>query len=157
MRHHRHLLACSILFAISLTGIACAPRQPAPAPEVTDRPTTAVAGVEYAQVVRIDPNMFQAPPGQIRVFTTTRPLLDAARRPASDDFDNSAHPLFYMGSDDGWDFYYLADHAFGLFYRVSREHNTQDERMPLTGNSLAWREVKAAAGAATRPAAATRP
>ena len=60
-----------------------------------------------------------------------------------------------MGSDDDWDYYYLADHAFGLFHRVSREYNTQDQRMPLTGDSLGWREVKAAARATTMPDTAT--
>jgi hypothetical protein len=155
MRRYRHLLACSILSSISSIGIACASRNPAPAPEVTDRPAGVVAGLEYMQAIQIDEAIFQAPPGHIRVFTTTRPRLDAARRPASDDFDNGAHPLFYLGSDDDWDYYYLADHAFGLFHRVSREYNTQDQRMPLTGDSLAWREVKGNVSATTKPAAAT--
>ena len=144
MRHHRHLLAFSILYTLLLTGIGCASRKPGP--ELTDRPASGVVAEDYLSMVRIDPDMFQAPPGQIRVFTTSRPALDAARsRGSGDDFDNGASPLFYMGSEADWDYYYLANHAFGLFYRVSREYNPQADRMPLTGNSLVWREVKAGA------------
>jgi hypothetical protein len=138
-----------------LTGIGCATRKPAPAPDLTDRPSD----LAYLRVVRIDEDVFRAPSGQIRVFSTTRPVLDAMRRPGDGgDFDNSARPLFYMGSDADWDYYYLADHAFGLFYRARREFNSQDERMALTGNSLAWREVTATVGVTTTPdAGTTRP
>jgi hypothetical protein len=150
MRRHRHPLACSILSATSSIAIGCASSKPAS--DLSNRPSTTVAEAEYMQMVRIDPDMFQAPPGQIRVFTTTRAALDAARRQGDgSDFDNGANPLFYMGSDDDWDYYYLADHAFGMFYRVSRQHNIQDQRMSLTGDSLAWRELKAPVRAKRRP------
>ena len=137
---------------MSPPGIGCAPRESAP----TDRPVKTSAATDYIDVVRIDPDMFRAPPGQIRVYTTTRPWLDA-RRSAGDgsDFDNGARPLFYMGSDADWDYYYLADHAFGMFWRVRSEHNPQAERMPLTGNSLAWRKVKEQAAPTTEPVGAT--
>ena len=152
MRHPRSL-GRVFLCASTLIGIGCASRKAEP--ELADLPP----GVTHLEAVRISEDMFQAPPGMIRVFTTTRPALDAMRRPATRgiDFDSASRPLFYMGSDDDWDYYYLGDHAFGLFWRVRREHNRQEERMPLNGNSLAWREVKTDA-ATTRPdGAATRP
>jgi hypothetical protein len=170
MRRHRHLLACFIPSAIASLGIGigcgCAPREPAAVQVVTDRPATAVADADYLDRVQISVDAFQAPPGEIRVLTTTRSALDAARsRGDGSDFDNGARPLFYIGSDADWDYYYLADHAFSLFWRVRREFNRQDERMELTGNSLAWREVKKRPGATSRPvdpatkpdAATTRP
>jgi hypothetical protein len=156
MGRHRHLLACFILSAMASLGIGCTPRDSAP--QLTDRPTTAVPSMRYLERVRITEDMFEAPPGQIRVFTTTRQWLDAKRsRGDGSDFDNGARPLFYMGSDADWDYYYLADHAFGLFWRVRCEFNRQDERMALTGNSVAWREVRGQAGATTKPDATTRP
>jgi hypothetical protein len=148
---HRHLLAC-VTFCVTISiGLGCAPRSPVPEPD--DRPQ----GISGVEAIRISEDMFQAPPGQIRVFTTTRQDLDARRRPATrgEDFDSAARPLFYMGSDDDWDYYHLADHAFGQFWRVRREHNPQDGRTPLTGNSSGWREVTETVGATTKPDRAT--
>jgi hypothetical protein len=157
MRRTRHLPVCGILSAISAMGIGCAPQQPAPPRDVTNPQWTSELD-GYVRAMPLGADMFQAPPGQVLVYTTTRPSLEAMRRPGDgSQFDNGARPLFYMGSDDDWDYYYVADHAFGLFWRVRREHNPQGHRMPLTGNSLAWREVREKAAATTKADAATRP
>jgi hypothetical protein len=150
MGRQQHRLATFILSVISFMGAGCAPRKSAPA--ITDRPPTTQQAYAYLDRVQINEDMFRAPPGQIRVTSVSRAWLEAMRSPGDGaDFDNGARPMFYMGSDADWDYYYLAEHAFGLFYRVRRKVNQQANRMDLTGDSLVWREVKEAVGARTKP------
>jgi hypothetical protein len=107
--------------------------QQAVTPVLTDRPAT------ISPLAAIDPTAFEAPPGMVKVFTISRAALEERVRSGwPGGFESS---LFYIGSDDEWDFYFVGHHTFSLFYRVARAGNTQDDRMPLTGDSLAWRQL----------------
>jgi hypothetical protein len=132
-----HLLV-SVSFWAAVAG--CAPREPAPKIALADRPPVSA---DNLSAVQVDNEMLEVPAGTIRVVTVSRGLLDAMSRSESlDEFDNAAKLLFYMGSDDGWDYYLLAHHTFSRFYRVAGLQNEQDERMPLTSDSTGWRELK---------------
>jgi hypothetical protein len=154
-RPARHFLACLTLSIVVSAATGCATRDPSPQLALADRPaSTRAIEQDYLRRISITVETFQAPPGMIRVFTTTRRQLDAQVRanfPVG--FDGTS--VFYMGSDADWDYYLFAHHTFSQFYRVSRAENEQDNRMPLVGDSLAWREVKPDGQARSKPS--TRP
>ena len=117
----------------TLSGSACStpPQQP-PAPPPVSRNE-----VEAAPASRPAPATLPAPlpPGTVRVVTLDHGELEQfARR------DSGGHPseLFYMGSDDGHDYYYLAHHTLAHFCRVERgpgDAGDDAARTPLTRRS----------------------
>ena len=93
-----------------------------------------------APLVRLSlARIFESPPGTVRVRTVSRPGLEELVRAGGP--GGHGRRLFYMGSEADWDYYLLAHHTFSFFVRVSRDQNPMACRMPLTGNSLAWRRA----------------
>ena len=96
------------------------------------------AAVTYLEAIRV-PEFPSPTTRPDRVAKTTRAELE--RQVRSGWPSGHASLLFYMGSDKGYDYFYVAHHTFGRFYGVPDVEYPALERMPLTDNSLAWRAM----------------
>jgi len=134
-----HLFTVCSALSVGLGGVVnwgcAAPSPPRTAEILDDNLRTAAPVTQPASATQ----PATLPSGTVQVFTVTRAVLQ--QRAKTGWPGGHATTLLYMGSKEGYDYYYVAHHTFSQFYRVPREENSQPDRMPLTGNSRQWREV----------------
>jgi hypothetical protein len=139
-----------ILTLIVIAGAGCA--RPAPPPPPQPKPAIDPNVVKYVDAIRLDDrNLYPSPTSQPNRFVkTSRAKLEWEAGKGLP--GGHASLLFYMGSDDAHDFFYIAHHTFGRFYGVPRAESEDLQRTPLTADSLSWRLMPRPS---SRPAAPT--